>query len=151
MEKPRVTGRIWVDPYWVAGPKNTEPCRTLACLLIDLSRAQASCFCSRGFHGLTPRALENCFFLRKGSLEVAAKEMLTDSLGGLGSWGAGGALERVGGRIFVGAMARDSQQGNQWTSDIHTLGKVPPRISSTKCQIWWKEEYGCLRPGASWA
>lgn len=67
-----------------------ESCRTLACLLIDLSRAQASCFCSRGFHGLTPRASENCFFLRKGSLEVAAKEMLMGSLGG---WGAGGVLE----------------------------------------------------------
>lgn len=91
------------------------------------------------------------FLFKKGKFGGGCKGNAYRQPGGLGSWGAGGALERVGGRIFVEAMARDSQQRNQWTSDIHTLGKVPPRISSTKCQIWWKEEYGCLRPGASWA
>lgn len=84
-----------------------EPGRALACLWIDLSRALASGFCSRGFHGLIPWSSENCFLLRKGSFEVGFKGNAAGQAGGV----ALGSVGRSGGHLVTGRVARGSQEG----------------------------------------
>lgn len=86
------------------------------------------------------------FLLKKGKFRDGCRGNAPGQAGGL--WGV---LEGVGGHLCIGGMARGSQGGNDQTCGVHGLVRAPPRTSSSKCCVWWKEESGCLGLRVPWA
>lgn len=127
-----------------------EPCRALACLLMDLPRAGPAAFVQR-ISWIIPWALESCFFFKKQFFKK----------GKFGGGCRGNALGQVGwGSMCVGEarMATyslvgwpDSQGQNSLTCGVHSCEQGCLQGPLLVSVVSGREAYGRLRLRVSWA